>query len=39
MKTGFAGLNLVLAKHIRWIAAMLLGFAVSMAVPLTIALL
>ena len=37
--TGFAGLHLVLAKHIRWIAAMLLGFAVSMAVPLTIALL
>ena len=36
--TGFAGLHLVLAKHIRWIAAMLLGFAVSMAVPLTIAL-
>ena len=36
--TGFAGLHLVLAKQIRWIAAMLLGFAVSMAVPLTIAL-
>ena len=37
--TGFAGLHLALAKHIRWMAAMLLGFAVSMAVPLTIALL
>ena len=37
--TGFAGLHLVLAKHIRWIAAMLVGFAVSMAVPLTVALL
>ena len=37
--TGFAGLHFALAKHIRWMAAMLLGFAVSIAVPLTIALL
>ena len=28
-----------LARHTRWMAAVLLGFAVSMAVPLTIALL
>ena len=39
VKTGFAGLQLTLARHTRWMAAVLLGFAVSMAVPLTIALL
>ena len=37
--TGFAELQLTLAKHTRWMAAVLLGFAVSMSVPLTIALL
>ena len=39
VKTGFAGLQLTLARHTRWMGAVLLGFAVSMAVPLTIALL
>ena len=39
VRTGFAELQLTLAKNIRWMAAVLLGFAVSMAVPLTIALL
>ena len=39
VQTGFAELQLTLAKHTRWMAAVLLGFAVSMAVPLTIALL
>ena len=39
MRTGFAELQLTLAKNIRWMAAVLLGFAVSMAVPLTITLL
>ncbi len=39
VRTGFAGLQLTLAKHTRWMAAVLLGFAVSMSVPLTIALL
>ena len=39
VKTGFAGLQLTLARHTRWMAAVLLGFAVSMVVPLTIALL
>ena len=39
VKTGFAVLQLTLARHTRWMAAVLLGFAVSMAVPLTIALL
>ena len=39
VKTGFAGLQLTLARHTRWMTAVLLGFAVSMAVPLTIALL
>ena len=39
VRAGFAELHLVLAKQIRWIAAMLLGFAISMAVPLTVALL
>ena len=39
VKTGFAELQLTLARHTRWMAAVLLGFAVSMAVPLTIALL
>ena len=39
VKTGFAGLQLTLARHTLWMAAVLLGFAVSMAVPLTIALL
>ncbi len=39
VQTGFAGLQLTLARHTLWMAAVLLGFAVSMAVPLTIALL
>ena len=39
VKTGFAGLQLTLARHTRWMGAVLLGFAMSMAVPLTIALL
>ena len=39
VKTGFAGLQLTLARHTLWMGAVLLGFAVSMAVPLTIALL
>ena len=39
VRNGFAELTLTLARHMRWIAAVLLGFAVSMAVPLTIALL
>ena len=39
VKTGFAGLQLTLARHTRWMGAVLLGFAASMAVPLTIALL
>ncbi len=39
VQTGFAELQLTLAKHTRWMAAVLLGFAVSMSVPLTIALL
>ena len=39
VQTGFAELQLTLARHTRWMAAVLLGFAVSMAVPLTIALL
>ena len=39
VRTGFADLKLALAKQIRWVAAVLLGFAVSMAIPLTVALL
>ena len=39
VQTGFAGLQLTRARHTLWMAAVLLGFAVSMAVPLTIALL
>ena len=39
VKTGFAGLQLTLARHTRWMGAVLLGVAASMAVPLTIALL
>ena len=39
VKTGFAGLQLTLARHTLWMGAVLLGFAVSMTVPLTIALL
>ncbi len=39
VQTGFAELQLTLAKHTRWMAAVLLGFAVSISVPLTIALL
>lgn len=39
VRNGFADLKLALAKQIRWVAAVLLGFAVSMAIPLTVALL
>lgn len=39
VRNGFAELKLTLARHTNWMAAVLLGFAVSMAVPLTIALL
>ena len=39
VRAGFADLKLELAKQIRWVAAVLLGFAVSMAIPLTVALL
>ncbi len=39
VRTGFAELKLTLARHTLWMAAVLLGVAVSMAVPLTIALL
>ena len=39
VRAGFADLKLALAKQIRWVAAVLLGFAVSMAIPLTVALL
>ena len=39
VRTGFAALHLTLSRHIRWMAAMLFGFAVSIAVPLTVALL
>ena len=39
VRTGFADLQIMLAKHMRWMAAVLLGFAVAMAVPVTVALL
>ena len=39
VRDGFAELKLTLARHTKWMAAVLLGFAVSMAVPLTIAIL
>ena len=39
VRDGFAELKLTLAGHTKWMAAVLLGFAVSMGVPLTIALL
>ena len=39
LRTGFADLHLALAKQIRWVAAVVIGFAAAMAVPLTLALL
>ncbi len=39
MRTGFADLQLALAKQVRWVAAVVIGFAAAMAVPLTLALL
>ena len=39
VRNGFADLKLALAKQIRWVAAVIAGFAVSMAIPLTVALL
>ena len=39
VRTGFADLKLALAKQIRWVAAVVIGFAAAMAVPLTLALL
>ena len=38
MRTGFADLKLALAKQIRWVAAVIIGVAVSIAVPLALAL-
>jgi len=39
VRTGFADLKLAMAKQVRWLAAVVIGFAVAMAVPLTLALL
>ncbi|MXW94403.1 MAG: hypothetical protein F4Z64_02665 [Acidimicrobiaceae bacterium] len=39
VRTGFADLKLALAKQVRWLAAVVIGFAAAMAVPLTLALL
>lgn len=39
VRTGFADLKLALAKQIRWVATVVIGFAAAMAVPLTLALL
>ena len=38
MRTGFADLKLALAKQIRWVAAVIIGVAASIAVPLALAL-
>ena len=39
VRTGFADLKLAMAKQVRWLAAVVIGFAAAMAVPLTLALL
>ena len=38
MRTGFSDLKLALAKQIRWVAAVIIGVAASIAVPLALAL-
>ena len=39
VRTGFADLKLAMAKQVRWLAAVVIGCAAAMAVPLTLALL